>query len=124
MAYQYSTQEREQSPTLLPDFETFQGWPYECRDCGAAMPNVVDSYGGLLPDQTDGCPECGSVQPAHCPSGKRAWFYAWLDGGLDCWSSDPIGPFATEAEAIAAARAEMDVCEHGKGADDTCEICD
>ena len=37
---------------------------------------------------------------------EKGWYYAWLDGGLDCWSSDPFGPYDTEAEAVAAAREE------------------
>ena len=96
MAYQYSTQEREQSPTLLPDFETMELQFGRCPECQQRFP-----WDGA----PVGCQEPGC--PGDLVSDGWGFFYAWLDGGLDCWSSDPIGPFATEAEAIAAARAEV-----------------
>ena len=97
MGYQYSTQEREQSPTLLPDFETFKAdYARRCEGC-----SMVD-----LESQATAC-ECEDFE-SYAWEDCRGWYYAWLDGGLDCWSSDPIGPFATEAEAIAAARADRE----------------
>ena len=102
MGYQYSTQEREQSPTLLPDFETFG--PYTVVTCPLCSRQFQhEPMGGQpCPDRCD-CGEDLTDEPR-----ERGYFYAWLDGGLDYWSSDPIGPFASEAEAIAAARAETE----------------
>jgi hypothetical protein len=77
MPYHYTDPERESDPHALPDVEVFyQHRPGRLR----GVSNTAPLY----------------------PSG---WY--WASGFPGClWDSDPIGPFDTEAEALADARGE------------------
>lgn len=79
MAYHYTDPTRATDPHALPDVEVF-------------FDDADDA--GLGPRNFDGDSE--PVEPG--------WYFAYLDGGLDCWSGEPSGPYPTEAEALAAAR--------------------
>ena len=55
----------------------------------------------------------------------EGWYFAFLDGGLDCWAEGgPSGPYASEAEALAAARDAAGMCPHGLEDDEPCEACE
>ena len=99
----YSDPTRENDIHALPDVEVFYARPtvIECGDCG----NSVLPWDGTYDHDYFKCPQCGKLT-------KRArfdrndagqyWYWYCLPGCLP--DSDPIGPFATEEEAIAAAQ--------------------
>jgi hypothetical protein len=98
-------------PHALPDVETFQ--TLHCSECNA-----------LAEREADGAPnaehsgECSMRAPF-----LTGWFYANLDGGLDSYSGEPSGPYASEAEALTAAREESGFCAHGVADDAVCSEC-
>jgi hypothetical protein len=97
MSQHYSNPNRESETYSLPDVETFLGRVTECQNCGT---------GGCLIDGSQisdvDCPECGKRR-IKVTDTKRQWFYWFCFPGC-LPDSDPIGPFATEDEAIADAR--------------------
>ncbi len=89
MAQHYSNLVRETMPHALPDIETFE----------------VGDYRG-------DCPICGVAEEPedYDHSGHRGWFYWFCSPG--CMpDSEAVGPFATEAEALADARDGVDGME-------------
>lgn len=100
MAQHYSDETREDEPTALPDVETFKGYQAECRSCGQAQPMFPDYYGLLY--QNEPCTECGS-KDLRVTDTKIRWYYWFCFPGC-LPDSDPIGPFDSEADALADAR--------------------
>ena len=93
----YSDPARERDPHALPDLEVFgperQG---ECTRC---------TSGAMFVEDGQDCDSCidGIVEP----TGESGWLYWFCFPG--CMpDSDPIGPFNSEAEALAAAREEVE----------------
>ena len=102
MPQHYFDPERADDPHALPDVETFQAYRHECRGCGAEHGLAPDYYGNLYPAETT-CPTCLKVAGFRCLDTEPAWYWwACFPGCLP--DSDPSGPFATEAEALADAR--------------------
>lgn len=106
MPQAYSNPARENDPMALPDVEYWEDrvWMLDCPTCGEhevpwsvavgpiAWEDVRCSC-GAKPDSLGGISDANGEQ-------KRAWFYwSCFPGCLP--DSDPIGPFATEAECIA-----------------------
>ena len=82
MAYEYSDESRASDPHALPDVEVFK---HEEGDCGIA------------------CCLCCKNEKGHIVNLLGGYYYAYgLPGCL--WDSDPVGPFDTYEEALAAAR--------------------
>jgi hypothetical protein len=129
MGYIYTDKTREGDPRSLPDAGVFGDRPaaVHCNrdDCGAASVVPTSAVEATLPEVY--CPDCGyhSASARYARSDTGRWWYAFLDGGLDCWSSDPSGPYDTEEEAIKAAREAAGCCEHGipEDGDTVCEEC-
>lgn len=120
MTYYYTDAGREGDPHALPDVEVAQlctycrgkgsiyrtGWvnSEDCpgRDCDGGVVRAMDGEGNPIPI-------------------SGGWYYA--SGSPGCpWDSDPVGPFDTEAEALAAAREAAGFCAHGV-VDDGCSFC-
>ena len=96
MPYYYTDASRESNLHALPDVEVFYS----------------DDYGRLI---AEGKPVEG-------------WFdgvgYYYAFGFPGClWDSDPVGPYDTYEEALAAARESAGYCQHGI-ADDGDEVCE
>ena len=102
MAYYYIDQSRDSDPHALADVEIFQ----------------TDENGYL-----DGEPFVLPHEPGEPAEGVAlGWFYAYgMPGYL--YDSEPVGPFDTEAEALAAAREAAGYCAHGVAEDGVCEEC-
>lgn len=83
MAYHYSDESREKTFTSLPDVEVF----YQSEENNTADYFASNGVG---------------IDPSPIPVG---WNYAFGFPGC-LWDSDPVGPFDSEAEALAAAREE------------------
>lgn len=92
MAQHYSDPKRESDPHALPDLETFQADAIECLCCEEPRSR---------PEWTHGCPNCGNR--GFMIIMENAWYYWFCSPGC-LPDSDPIGPFATEAEALKDAR--------------------
>jgi hypothetical protein len=102
MSQHYSDPSRENEPYALPDVETFEARHGDCPFCTST---VVE----------DGC---GQFHCENCADGRKAqgvvpeditlgWFYwSCFPGCLP--NSDPVGPFDTEAEALADAQSQND----------------
>ena len=94
MAYYYSDRGRRHNPNAVPNIEVFAGSAWNCHQC-----ENQDTYPLYTkPKGIPLCQVCGSPT-----DGEGGWFYAFGFPGC-LWSSDPIGPFDTEAEALADAR--------------------
>ena len=94
MSRHYSNPERESEPYALPDVETWQAQYDDCPECGALVLTTEES--------SVACPECGRL--FHIPNDKPSgWFYWFCFPGC-LPASEPIGPFDTEAEALADAQ--------------------
>jgi hypothetical protein len=93
MPYYYSDPKRENKPHARPDVEVFEDTrAAQCRCCG------VVEFDSREPAYLEHV-ACENPRSEYIPG----WFYAFgLPGCL--WDSEPVGPFATEAEALAAAR--------------------
>jgi hypothetical protein len=91
MSYQYSDRSRETEPYALPDVEVFMETASICDVCG-----LVNFNNAFLGE----CEDCGADCPEIWPD---SWWYAY--GQIGClWDSDPVGPFASEEEALESAR--------------------
>jgi len=89
----YSDPSRASDPYALPDVETFQAAVLECDECGAetTIPTTTSTYAD--------CPECGELG---ITNNVAWWWQPCFPGCLP--DSDPIGPFASEADALADAQ--------------------
>ena len=101
MAY-YSDPKRASDPYALPDVEVFEvhaGWPWdECPLCTLAY---------LILPRPPRRASLGSSgdQPDHATHKAEHLGWYWQSCFPGCLpDSDPIGPFATEAEALADAQ--------------------
>ena len=83
MSYHYSDKTRESDPHAQPDVEIFEQSESECDKRGH--------------------PYHMSDEP--CLFQGPGYYYAFGFPGC-LWDSDPVGPFDTEQEALAAAREE------------------
>jgi len=102
MAQAYSDPNRESDPYALPDVETFRGYRHECANCGTEQPLFPDYYGVIYTERAR-CHECHNQGSLKCIDTKAAWYYWYCFPGC-LPDSDPIGPFETESEALAAAQ--------------------
>lgn len=93
MTQVYSDPTRESEPHALPDVEVFYHSYIECAKCG-----YIDFERG----SDDPCPMCTSNLTSHCRLGVGFFWWPCFPGCLP--DSDPVGPFETEAEAIADAQ--------------------
>ena len=91
MAQHYSDPSRESDPHALPDVETFEATWAMCPECDRLLISE-----GLCAQFA--CPDCKG-QPIAKKLGK-GWFYWFCFPGC-LPDSEPSGPFATEAEALA-----------------------
>ncbi len=104
MPYRYSDTTRESDPNALPNVEVFESavWTVDCDQCGD-----VETYSyGRPHDRYMECPnECGSsdTQRPVRKENRTGFWYAFGSPGC-LWDSEPVGPFDTEAEALADAR--------------------
>jgi hypothetical protein len=103
MAQVYSDHTREIDPYALPDIEVFYARPVVigCSLCG----NTVTPWDGEYDKQSVECPLCGDK----AVNGRFArhstghwWWWPCFPGCLP--DGDALGPFGTEAEAIADAQ--------------------
>lgn len=90
MPYEYSDPTRESDPHALPDLEVFYRSELAVRNDAR-----LDAVNGCA---CDSCWTNGDGEPL-----GAGWFYAYGFPGC-LWDSDPVGPFDTEAEALADAR--------------------
>lgn len=105
MAYHYLTMGDEESPYRVPSVEIFHAQHGECQHCGEA----AIGYAG--PPEC-GCQSVGGMMlHAVAPQGEGYFYWHCTPGFLP--DGAPIGPYATEAEALAAAREGSGVCPHG-----------
>ena len=98
MSQHYSDPTRESDPHALPDVETFQATYAYCRECDGLL--ISDTQCVQL-----ACPEC-ERQPI-TRKHDVGWF--WQACFPDCLpDSEPIGPFDSQADAIAAAQSDCE----------------
>lgn len=103
MPMHYSDPSRASEPHALPDVEVFHYDPWRDAERYAGNQITCDECGNFAAlyhsERTDGplCEECFAERH------PRGWYW-WpcLPGCLP--DGDPIGPFATKAEALADAR--------------------
>lgn len=101
MPQHYSDPKRASDPHALPDVETFRGYRARCRECDVERPLFPDYYGTLHQD-SETCAECSHVGLQVFDTDAKWYWWSCLPGCLP--NSDPIGPFDTEAEALADAQ--------------------
>jgi hypothetical protein len=99
MPQHYSDASRESLDTALPDVETFCDFTYQCEECDHVGPSCRDYYGIVNTD----CGECGAKRSRVELVDAGRWYYWFCFPGC-LPDSDPIGPFSTEADALADAR--------------------
>ena len=87
MAYHYSDKSRESDPHAMPDLEVF------------AWPGSVEKVDSIFRGQALAAPIEDSAD--------AGWYYAFGFPGC-LWDSDPVGPFDSEAEALADARESVE----------------
>lgn len=113
MAQHYSNPTRESDPHALPDLEIYEMCYAYCPDCGSLVADPEVRLG-----DTARCTDCQDepkVVLRHC-----GWFYWYCFPG--CMpDSEPIGPFDTEADALADARENADDDEGTET--DRCDSC-
>lgn len=106
MSQVYSDPTRADDPHALPNIETFVSTYGHCRQCGMLVLGIA----GYQHSQWQSCPDCSDHSVA-CGKGivvilnKTGWFYWFCFPGC-IPDSDAIGPFSTEAEAIADAQSD------------------
>lgn len=112
MSAHYSDPSRESEPHALPDVEVWSDRVYrvECRCGDYDVPEGTATAEGVTY-----CPSC--ERPAHAIRTARVawWWWTCFPGCLP--DSEPMGPFATEAEALADARDGMDEEDDDGGED-------
>ena len=93
MPYHYTDKARESDPNALPDVEVFgpetQG---ECDHC---------TSGAMFVEDDQHCDSCSGGRIV--ATDEAGYFYAYGFPGCLC-DSAPVGPFNTEAAALADAR--------------------
>ena len=97
----YSNPERENDEYALPNVEVWQSYHAEiwCDRCGVFTVPYEEAYAS----ERAYCPSCDAPADRRYSDKQAYWFYWYcLPGCMP--DSDPIGPFATEAEAIADAQ--------------------
>jgi hypothetical protein len=98
MSQHYSDPSRENDKYSLPDVETFAARYGDCPFCTST---VVEDGGGEF--HCDSCMDGHKGQGVTPDDVQTGWFYWFCFPG--CMpEGDPIGPFDTEAEAIADAQ--------------------
>jgi len=90
----YSDPAREHDPHALPDIEIFEAHALDCDEC-----ECFQVYPQATGTGYADCPECGEIG---ITNNLAHFYWACFPGCLP--DSDPIGPFNSEAEALAAAR--------------------
>lgn len=99
MAQHYSDPQRESDPHALPDIEAFTAQTVEA----ICKKGCVHTY----PEAPEECVSCGSDIEDEKQTGKVEWYYWFCFPGC-LPDGDPVGPFASEAEALADAREGME----------------
>lgn len=117
MPQHYSNPKRASDPYALPDVETFKARYLDCPFCCTTV--VEDGCGEFW------CDSCVKGREGFTPEGagadtQQGWFWwSCFPGCLP--DSDPVGPFDTEADALADAQEGMeDRCDGHPG----CDGCD
>ena len=105
MPMHYGRKSRESEAFSLPDVEVFFVSEKEAARCTAEA----------LAEGTD---------PDFTPGTFAPGWYWWKCFPGCMPDSDPCGPFATEAEALADAREAEGLCPHGCDDDEECAECD
>ena len=91
MAYHYSDPKRESNPHALPDVEVFESSGHYSEHAEEWHFEACSGGGG-----------CSQYEQ------KRGYFWAASFPGC-LWDSDPVGPFDSEAEALADAREGVEI---------------
>lgn len=100
----YSDKSRESDPHALPDVEVWSDIISEVT-CACGVYEVP--YDEAHATDTTYCPSCGREAESVKDTDREAWF--WWSCFPGCMpDSDPVGPFETEAEALADAREGME----------------
>lgn len=86
----YSDESRETEPTALPDVEVFHHEHAKRELCALNAGHKAELYGECVTDDDGDCMGSG-------------WYYWFCFPGC-LPDSDPVGPFATQDEALADAR--------------------
>jgi hypothetical protein len=98
MAQHYSDESREDDDYALPDVETFTARYGDCPFCTSTV--VEDGCGQF---HCDNCADGRTGQGVVPEVIESGWFYWFCFPG--CMpDSEPVGPFANEADALADAR--------------------
>jgi hypothetical protein len=97
MSQAYSDPKRESDPHALPDLEVWQADIMRCPVCEDEYPDTGDREVGHRATG-DSC--CNGKTYVRAESGW--WYWYCFPGCLP--DSDPIGPFASEDEALTDAR--------------------
>ena len=94
MSYEYLDASRASDPHALPEVEVWEaiGEYFSCS-CGCDYPALRDADHRF----------CEACQEEH-DTPADGFYWAFLDGGLDCFSSEPDGPYPTKTAACTAAR--------------------
>ena len=102
MTQHYSRPSRESDTYSLPDVETFRANYADCLECTTTT--VEDGAGEY---RCDSCSEGRKGFEPEKEDVQTGWFYWFCFPG--CMpDSEPMGPYATEEEALADAREGMD----------------
>jgi len=92
----YSDPSRASDPHALPDTEVYSANYADCPECGYTQ--EVDAA------RVNPCEDCGCDEACD-PWPNPGFGYFWVACFPGCMpDSDPVGPFATEAEALADAQ--------------------
>lgn len=97
----YSNPKRVNDPHALPDVEVFSAHIMRCPICEAEYPET--DRGGTSYRDTDDETTCCNGKPL-VKGAWANWYWFCFPGCMP--DSDPIGPFATEAEALADAQGD------------------
>lgn len=94
----YSDPKRASDPHALPDVEVWEADIMRCPSCGDEYPDTGEKACQHSRETGDSC--CHGIPYQRA---EAAWWYWFCFPGC-LPDSDPVGPFATEAEALADAR--------------------
>lgn len=106
MAMHYSDQRRASDPHALPNVETFHARivQIDCARCGESeLPEGAD-FADLICRSCEQAPQTAGFVSNADGTPKTGWFYWFCFPGC-LPDGEPMGPFATEQEALADARA-------------------
>jgi hypothetical protein len=112
----YSDPKREADPYALPDIEVFEDEARECEHCGHTMTGTMVELSAQYP--CPGCKKAGAWNVMGAFPNGAYWYWPCSPGCLPDGDpilpdGGPIGPFKTEAEALADARHGIRVRYHG-----------